>query len=225
MTAITDKERLDREVIAMRVAKELPDGGCVNLGIGIPTLVSNFVPEGNVVFYHSESGVWNYGPLAEEGEEDIDLINAGGQFLQQAPGMSFTSSSDVFAMIRGGHVDVTVLGAHQVSAKGDMANWKLPQRGVGNVGGAMDLAVGAKAVIIAMEHTDRRNQPKIVEECTFPITAKGCVSLIVTDLAVIQPTDEGLVLKEVAPGWTSEEVQKLTGAKLIMAHDLKEYQL
>ena len=225
MSAVTDKERLDREVIAMRVAKELPEGGYVNLGIGIPTLVSNFVPEGNVVFYHSESGILNCGPLADEGEEDIDLINAGGQFLQQVPGMAFSSSSDTFAMIRGGHVDVTVLGSHQVSAKGDLANWILPQRGVGNVGGAMDLAVGAKAVIIAMEHTDRQNQPKIVEECTFPITAKECVSLIVTDLAVIQPTAEGLVLKEVAPGWTPEEVQELTGAKRTMAPDLKEYQL
>ena len=163
--------------------------------------------------------------LAEEWEEDIDLINASGQFLQPVPGMSFSSSSDTFAMIRGGHVDVTVLGSHQPSAKGDVANWMLPQRGVGNVGGAMDLAVGANSVIIAMEHTDRRNQPKIVEECTSPITAKGCVSLIVTDLAVIQPTEDGLVLKEFAPGWTPEEVQELTAAKLIMAPDLKEYQL
>ena len=209
----------------MRVAKELPDGGYVNLGIGIPTLVSNFVPEGYVVFYHSESGIFNCGPLAEEGEEDIDLINASGQFLKQAPGMSFSNSSDTFAMIRVGHVDVTVLGSHQVSAKGDLANWMLPQRGVGNVGGAMDLAVGAKSVIVAMKHTDRRNQPKIVEECTYPITAKECVSLIVTDLAVIQPTKDGLVLKEVAPGWTPEEVQELTGAKLTVAPDLKEYQL
>lgn len=222
---IADKERLDREVIAMRVAKELPDGGYVNLGIGIPTLVSGFVPEGSMVFYHSESGILNCGPLAEEGEEDIDLINAGGQFLQRVPGMSFFSSAEAFAMIRGGHVDVTVLGAHQVSAKGDLANWMLPQRGVGNIGGAMDLAAGAKKVIVAMEHTDRENRPKIVEECTYPITGKGCVSLVVTDLAVIQCTQEGLVLKEVAPGWTAPEVQELTGAKLIVAPDLKEYQL
>jgi 3-oxoacid CoA-transferase subunit B len=222
---VADKERLDREVIAMRVAKELPDGGYVNLGIGIPTLVSGFVPEGSMVFYHSESGVLNCGPLAEEGEEDIDLINAGGQFLRRVPGMSFFSSADAFAMIRGGHVDVTVLGAHQVSAKGDLANWMLPQRGVGNIGGAMDLAAGAKKVIVAMEHTDRENRPKIVEDCTYPITGKGCVSLIVTDLAVIQCTQEGLVLKEVAPGWTALEVQELTGTKLIVAPDLKEYQL
>jgi 3-oxoacid CoA-transferase subunit B len=222
---VEGKERLDREVIAMRVAKELPDGGYVNLGIGIPTLVSGFVPEGSMVFYHSESGVLNCGPLAEEGEEDIDLINAGGQFLRRVPGMSFFSSADAFAMIRGGHVDVTVLGAHQVSAKGDLANWMLPQRGVGNIGGAMDLAAGARKVIVAMEHTDRENRPKIVEECTYPITGKGCVSLIVTDLAVIQCTQEGLVLKEVAPGWTAPEVQELTGTKLIVAPDLKEYQL
>ena len=219
------KERLGREVIAMRVAKELPDGAYVNLGIGIPTLVSSFVPEGKVVFYHSESGILNCGPLAEEGEEDIDLINAGGQFLQPVPGMSFFSSSEAFAMIRGGHVDVTVLGSHQVSAKGDLANWMLPQRGVGNVGGAMDLAAGAKNVIVAMEHTDRDNRPKIVAECTFPITGRGCVRLIVTDLAVIECTNEGLVLKEVAPGWTPDEVQELTAAKLIISPGLKEYEL
>ncbi|MCH8349484.1 MAG: 3-oxoacid CoA-transferase subunit B, partial [Chloroflexi bacterium] len=210
MAELADKPRLDREVIAMRVAKELPNGGYVNLGIGIPTLVSSFVPEGNIVFYHSESGVLNCGPLAEEGEEDIDLINAGGQFLQSVPGMAFFNSADAFAMIRGGHVDVTVLGGHQVSAKGDLANWMLPQRGVGNVGGAMDLCAGAKEVIVAMEHTDRQNRPKIVEECTFPLTGKACVSMIVTDLAVIQCTAEGLVLMEIAPGWTAEEVQELT---------------
>ncbi|MCH8280648.1 MAG: 3-oxoacid CoA-transferase subunit B [Chloroflexi bacterium] len=225
MAELADKPRLDREVIAMRVAKELPNGGYVNLGIGIPTLVSSFVPEGNIVFYHSESGVLNCGPLAEEGEEDIDLINAGGQFLQSVPGMAFFNSADAFAMIRGGHVDVTVLGGHQVSAKGDLANWMLPQRGVGNVGGAMDLCAGAKEVIVAMEHTDRQNRPKIVEECTFPLTGKACVSMIVTDLAVIQCTAEGLVLMEIAPGWTAEEVQELTAARLTLAPDLKEYQL
>ena len=220
-----EKPRLDREVIAMRVAKELPDGGYVNLGLGIPTLVSNFVSEGNVVFYHSESGVLNCGPLAEESENDIDLINAGGQFLEMVPGMSFFNSADAFAMIRGGHVDVTVLGSHQVSAKGDLANWMLPQRGVGNVGGAMDLAAGAKEVIVAMEHTDHRDQPKIVETCTYPITGKECVTMIITDLAVIRCSPEGLVLLEVAPGWTPEEVQGLTGAKLIFSPDLKEYEL
>ena len=225
MLMAEEKERLGREVVAMRVAKELPDGGYVNLGIGIPTLVSSFVPDGSAVFYHSESGVLNCGPLAEDDEQDIDLINAGGQFLQQVPGMAFFNSVDGFAMIRGGHVDVTVLGAHQVSAKGDLANWMLPERGVGNIGGAMDLAAGAKLVIVAMEHTDRQNQPKIVEDCTYPITGKGCVSLIVTDLAVMEPTPEGLVLKETAPGWSVEEVQELTDARLIIAPDLKEYEL
>ena len=225
MPDLEDKPRLEREIIAMRVAKELPHGGYVNLGIGIPTLVSAFLAPDQVVFYHSESGVLNCGPLAEEGEEDIDLINAGGQFLQSVPGMSYFGSADAFAMIRGGHVDVTVLGAHQVSAQGDLANWMLPQRGVGNVGGAMDLAAGADDVIVAMEHTDRQNRPKIVEECTLPLTGKGCVSLIVTDLAVMRCTPEGLVLEEVAPGWTAEEVQELTGARLIMSPELKEYQL
>ena len=225
MTSLADKERLPREVIAMRVANELPDGGYVNLGIGIPTLVSSFVPEGKVVFYHSESGILNCGPLAGEGEEDIDLINAGGQFLQAVDGMSFFSSSDAFAMIRGGHVDVTVLGSHQVSAKGDLANWMLPHRGVGNVGGAMDLAAGAREVIVAMEHTDRENRPKIVEECSFPVTGRNCVTMIITDLAVIRCTPEGLVLLEVAPGWTADEIQELTGAKLILSPDLKDYQL
>ena len=172
---IEDKERLPREVVAMRVAKELPDGGYVNLGIGIPTLVSTFVSDESMVFYHSESGVLNCGPLADEDNQDIDLINAGGQFLATVPGMAFFSSVDGFAMIRGGHVDVTVLGAHQVSAKGDLANWMLPERGVGNIGGAMDLAAGAKQVIVAMEHTDRSNNSKIVDECTFPITGKECV--------------------------------------------------
>ena len=225
MTDLADKERLPREIVAMRVAKELPDGAYVNLGIGIPTMVSSFVPEGRTVFYHSESGILNCGPIAEEGEEDIDLINAGGQYLQSVGGMSFFDSATAFAMIRGGHVDVTVLGSHQVSATGDLANWMLPQRGVGNVGGAMDLATGASRVIVAMEHTDRQGQPKIVEECTFPLTGKGCVYLIVTDLAVIECDGQGLTLKEVAPGWTPEEVQQLTGARLTISPDLKEFEL
>ena len=195
-----ERFKLDREVIAMRVAKELRDGDVVNLGIGIPTLCSQFVPEGRSIMYHSESGVLNYGPLAESGNENIDLINAGGQFLAPNPGMSFFDSADAFAMIRGSHVDVTVLGAMQVSKKGDLANWMLPKRGIGNVGGAMDLAAGAKKVIVAMEHSNKDGKPKIVEECTFPLTAKNCVDLIVTDIAVIKITADGLLLTEVAPG-------------------------
>ena len=205
-------DRLPREVIAMRVARELPDGSYVNLGIGIPTLVSQFIPEGRTVIYHSENGILNYGPMAPEGEEDIDLINAGGQFLQPVPGMAFFHSAEAFGMIRGGHIDVSVLGALQVSQRGDLANWMVPQRGVGNIGGAMDLAAGARRVIVAMEHTTPKGDHKIVPECTFPLTAKECVSLICTDVAVIEASPAGLVLTEVAPGWTAEEVQSITGA-------------
>ena len=193
-----------------------------------PGYARNFlVPEGKAVFYHSESGVLNCGPLAEEAEEDIDLINAGGQFLQPVPGMSFFSSADAFAMIRGGNVDVTVLGAHQVSAKGDLANWMLPQRGVGNVGGAMDLAAGAKRVIVAMEHTTRGGESKIVPKCTYPLTGKGCVSLIVTDIALLDviPDEGGLRLREVAPGWTSGDVAQKTAARFSVAKDIKEFEL
>ena len=217
--------RLGREVIAMRVARELPDGAYVNLGIGIPTLVSQFVPEGRTVIYHSESGVLNYGPQADDGQEDIDLINAGGQFLVPVPGMAFFDSADAFAMIRGGHIDITVLGAFQVSQWGDLANWMLPTRGVGNVGGAMDLAIGAQRVIVAMEHTDPHSQPKIVQECTFPLTGQRCVSLIVTDVAVIEVVPSGLVLKEVAPGWTPQEVQDITEARLSIAADIRDIEL
>lgn len=221
-----DDLRLDREIVAMRVAKELPHGSYVNLGIGIPTLVSSFVPEGSIVFYHSESGVLNCGPLAEDEEEcDIDLINAGGQFLKRVPGMAFFSSVEGFAMIRGGHVDVTVLGAHQVSSKGNLANWMLPERGVGNIGGAMDLAAGAGSVIVAMEHTSRDGGFKIVEECTNPLTGKRCVTLVVTDVAVMRPTGEGLILEEIAPGWDVEAVQSITGARLIIPDTVKEYEL
>lgn len=220
-----DKFRLDRETIAMRVAKELQDGDVVNLGIGIPSLCSQFVPEGRDVLYHSESGVLNFGPMADEGEEDVDLTNASGHFLAWHPGMSFFHSADAFAMIRGGHIDVTVLGALQVSAKGDLANWMLPERGVGNVGGAMDLAAGAKRVIVAMEHTDRAGNSKVVQECSYPLTGKACVHLIVTDIAVMEVVPAGLLLREVAPGWSPEEVQAHTAAALIVSPDLTEIAL
>lgn len=218
-------ERLDREVVAMRVARELQDGDIVNLGLGIPTLCSQFVPEGRTIVYHSENGVLNYGPMAEEGEEDVDLTNAGGQFLAWVPGMAFFNSAESFAMIRGGHIDVSVLGALQVSEKGDLANWMLPQRGIGNVGGAMDLAAGARRTIAAMEHVDRRGRPKIVRECSFPLTGMGCVSLIVTDVAVMEVAPGGLVLKETAPGWTPEEIQAITEPTLTPAPDLQEMTL
>jgi 3-oxoacid CoA-transferase B subunit len=217
--------RLEREILAMRVAKEFQDGDVVNLGIGIPTLCSDFVPPGVQLLYHSESGVLNCGPLAGEGNGDVDLINAGGQFLEPVPGMAFFDSAEAFAMIRGGHIDVTVLGSLQVSATGDMANWFLPSRGVGNVGGAMDLAVGAKRVIAAMEHNDRTGASKIVQECTYPLTSQGCMSLIVTDIAVFKVDERGLELIEMAPGWIPENISEVTDAKFEVASDVKEFEL
>lgn len=219
------EDRLPREVIAMRVAQELPDGGYVNLGIGIPTLVSQFIPDDRTVVYHSENGVLNYGPMATEEEQDVDLINAGGQFLAPVEGMAFFHSAEAFAMIRGGHIDVTVLGALQVSETGDLANWMVPSRGIGNIGGAMDLAAGARRVIIAMEHTTPKGDFKIVQNCTFPLTAKHCVSLICTDVAVISVTPDGLVLDEVAPGWAPDAVQAITGPTLKVSRNLKEIAL
>ena len=216
-------DRLPREVIAMRVARELQDGDVVNLGIGIPSLCSQYVPEGRTILYHSESGVLNYGPMADEGEEDDDLINASGQFIKQMPGMSFFHSADAFGMIRGGHIDVTVLGALQVSEKGDLSNWMIPSRGIGNVGGAMDLAACAKRVFIAMEHTTREGGAKLLNKCTLPITAPGVVKMLVTDLGLFEITPQGFMLVEYAPGWTPEEIQGLTEAKLIISDDLKEF--
>ncbi|MFC2047354.1 3-oxoacid CoA-transferase subunit B [Chloroflexota bacterium] len=223
------KERLSREVIAMRIAKELFDGAVVNLGIGIPTLVSSFIPEGIEVIYHTENGALGFGSVVtdEESEEkaDIDLVNAGGQYVTPLPGMCFFHHADSFLMIRGGYIDITVLGVLQVSEKGDLANWMFPGRGVGNIGGGMDLAFNAKKVICATEHTTKDGKPKIVRQCTIPLTAPQCVDMIVTDIAVVEVTPEGLVLKEAAPGWTAEDVQALTEPKLIVAPDLKEFEL
>jgi 3-oxoacid CoA-transferase B subunit len=216
--------RLSRAQIAQRVAQEFSDGDIVNLGIGIPTFCSDYVAPGIQVLYQSETGILNCGPLAKKGQGDVDLINAGGQFLQPVPGMAFVDAVEAFDMIRGRHIDVSVLGAMQVSEKGDLANWFLPSRGVGNVGGAMDLAAGAKRLIVAMEHTAPNGDHKIVPECTFPITARECVRLIVSDVAVIDvlPYGGGLCLREVAPGWTVEAVQRLTSAVLQTAPRVKE---
>ena len=223
------KERLSREAIAMRIAKEFFDGAVVNLGIGIPTLVSSFVPEGMQVIYHTENGALGFGPVVtpDEFEEkaDIDLINAGGQYVTPLPGMCFFHHADSFTIIRGGHIDITVLGVLEVSEKGDLANWMFPGRGVGNIGGGMDLAFNSKRVIGATEHTTKSGKLKIVKQCSIPLTAPQCMDLIVTDIAVIEVTEQGLVLKEMAPGWTVEEVQELTEPKLIVAEDLKEIEL
>lgn len=227
------KPRLEREAVAARAAQELPDGAAVNLGIGIPTLASQFVPAEKGVLFHSENGVLGFGPLAGPGEQDADLINAGLQFIAPWPGMAFFDSVAAFEMIRGGHVDIAILGALQVSERGDLANWRLPSRAVGNIGGAMDLVSGAKRIIVTMEHTDNDDRPKILRACTYPLTGRECVSLIITDLAVIEVVDggtrglvrpKGLLLREVAPGWTPEEVQALTEAKLQIAKDVAEIQ-
>ena len=223
------KERLSRETIAMRAAKELFDGAVVNLGIGIPTMVSSFVPEGIEVILHSENGTLGFGPWipAEEFAEkaDIDLVNAGGQYVTPMPGMSFFHHADSFGMIRGSHIDMTVLGVIEVSEKGDLANWMAPGRGTGNIGGGMDLAFNAKRVIAATEHTTKAGKPKIVKQCSTALTAPGCVDLIVTDVAVIQVTPDGLLLKEFAPGWTAEEIQAVTEPQLAVSADLKEIEL
>ena len=219
------KQRLDRETLALRVAKEFQDGDVVNLGIGIPTLAANYIPEGRRVFFHTENGAVGFGPFAREGEEDIDLTNAGGQFVTPIPGMSLFDTVEAFAMVRGGYLDITVLGAMQVSEKGDLANWKRPGRVIGGIGGAMDILAGAKRVIAAMEHTDREGNPKIVKTCTLPLTGVQVVNTIVTDMAVIEVTDSGLELLEYTPGFTVEDVQAATEPTLIISSELKEMEL
>lgn len=224
-----NKERLSREAIAMRIAREFFDGAVVNLGIGIPTLCSSFVPEGMQVTYHTENGALGFGRVvtAEDTDRyaDVDLTNAGGQYVYPKPGMCFFSHSDSFMMIRGGWIDIAVLGVLEVSEKGDLANWMFPGRGVGNIGGGMDLAFCARRVIGATEHTTKDNKPKIVKQCSIPLTAPHCMDMIVTDLAVIKFTPKGPLLKEIAPGWTADEVQGLTEARLTLADDLKEMEL
>jgi acyl CoA:acetate/3-ketoacid CoA transferase beta subunit len=236
----TPKNRLDEQTIAIRVAKEFEEGMYVNLGGGIPTLACNFVAEGREVIFHTENGGLGYGRIATTEEAEWDMFNASFQPVIYAPGMSFFSHDEAFDMIRGGHIDLSVLGAMQVSEKGDLANWAIGNMADYNgdvvawirtgrfppgIGGAMDLAVGAKKVIVAMTHTTRDGSPKVVRECTFEITAPRCVSLIVTDMAVIEVTPEGLLLKEVAPGLTPDDVQAETEPKLLIADDLKEIEL
>jgi 3-oxoacid CoA-transferase B subunit len=219
------KERLDEQTIALRAAREFADGSVVNLGYGMPGLCANLIPEGRTVFFQSENGMLGYGRLAEDEEKDYELINASDQPVTPMPGMSFFDSAAAFDMIRGGHIDIVVLGAYQVSEKGDLANWGRPGRPATGMGGGMDLAASAGKVIVTMLHTTRDNQPRIVGECTYPLTARRCVDLIITDLAVIEVTKNGLVMKEIAPGWTVAEVQALTSARLTPASDLKEIEL
>jgi 3-oxoadipate CoA-transferase beta subunit len=210
-----DKKRLTRDEIAARAARELPDGAYVNLGWGIPNLIADHLPAGLTVYFHSENGILGMGRRARPGEEDLDLVDAMKVPVTLIPGASFFHQADAHLMTRGGHLDVAVLGAFQVSERGDLANWKVPgAKGAGAIGGAMDIAAGTKRLIVCMEHTTRDGHAKVVRECTYPLTCLACVHTIVTDLAVIDVTESGLVLRDVAPGWTSEEVQQLTGAPL-----------
>jgi 3-oxoacid CoA-transferase B subunit len=219
-----EKEKLDRQTMALRVAKEFQDGDVVNLGLGIPVLASNFVPAGREVIFQSENGVLGFGEITLPGEGDTDLINASGQTVHPQPGMSFFGQAESFCMIRGGHIDVSVMGAFQVSEKGDLANWAMPDKEL-TIGGSMDLAIGTERLIAVMNHTTKEGDYRIIKECSYPITALESVNLIVTDIAVIEITDQGLVLKEVAPGWTPEEVQSLTEPQLIVDPDCQEITL
>ena len=220
---MAEKPKLDRQSMCDRLAMEFQDEWIVNLGVGMPTLCSNYVDTSRDIITHSENGVIGYGPLAEEGKEDGHLVNAGGQFVTAQPGMSILHHAASFAVIRGGMVDVTVMGAYEVAENGDFANWRIPTRKGGGIGGAMDLAACAKRVFIAMEHNTRDGGHKLLNRCSLPITAPGVVKLLVTDLGLFEISPEGFVLKEHAPGWNPEEIQELTEAKLIIPPDLKEF--
>jgi acetate CoA/acetoacetate CoA-transferase beta subunit len=209
-----------KEIIAARVAKELKDGDVVNLGIGLPTMVANFLPEGVNIVLQSENGIMGMGPAAEKGKEDVDIINAGAQYVTVNPGAMFFDSATSFGIIRGGHVDATILGALEVDQHGNLANWIVPGKMVPGMGGAMDLVVGAKKVIIAMQHT-QKGAHKILKECRLPYTAVGVVDMIITEMGVMEVTKDGIVLKELNPDYTLEQIKEATEAELIISPDLK----
>ena len=224
--ALLDKPRMTREQIAQRAALELSDGAYVNLGWGIPNLIADYLPKEITVYFHSENGILGMGRRARPGKEDYDLVDAMKVPVTLIRGASFFHQADAHLMTRGGHLDVAVLGGFQVSEKGDLANWKIPgAKGSGGIGGAMDISAGAKKLIVCMEHVTKDGAPKIVKKCTYPLTGLACVDTVVTDLAVVDVQSEGLMLREVAPGWTPEEVQKLTGALLITKGRVPEIHL
>ncbi len=214
--------KLTREQMAARVARELHNGEYVNLGTGMPVLVVQYLPRDVEIVLHAENGIMGFGPITDPAEAHPDLISAGSTPVKPIPGTSYFNSADAFAMIRGGHLDVSIMGGLQVSATGDLANWTIPGRVLGGVGGAMDLVTGAKRVIVMMEHVTKDGEPKILNECSYPLTGRGVVDLIATDVALIAVTPAGLVLKEVAPGWTPEAVQAITEPPLIVADDCRE---
>ncbi len=218
-----EKTSLGRQAMCNRLAREFEDGWVVNLGIGMPTLCSNYDFGDKHIIFHSENGVIGYGPLAAEGEEDLHLVNASSQYVTIATGAAIVHHADSFAIIRGGHLDATVLGAYEVAENGDFANYKTAGRKGGGIGGAMDLAVGAKRVFIAMEHTTREGDPRLLHRCNLPMTAVGVVTLVVTTLGLFQVSPQGFVLKEIAPGYTTEDVQAQTDASLIIPDDLVEF--
>lgn len=212
---------MTREQIAKRVAQEVRDGFVVNLGIGIPTLVANYIPSEIFVMLQSENGLLGIGPFPDDGQQDPDLINAGKQTITTVAGASFFSSAESFAMIRGGHVDLTVLGAMQVDEVGNIANWMVPGKMVKGVGGAMDLVAGAKRVVVAMQHVDKSGEAKLLKRCTLPLTGENCVHRVVSDHGVVDITKDGFVLREIAPGFSVEQLKAVTGAPLIIDPDLR----
>jgi len=220
---MSEKPRLERQAMCDRLAMEFQDEWIVNLGVGMPTLCSNYIDPNKEIIFHSENGVIGYGPLAIEGQEDKHLVNAGGQKVTAVPGMAIVHHADSFALIRGGMVDVTVMGAYEVSENGDFANWRIPTRKGGGIGGAMDLAACAKRVFIAMEHTTRDGSPRLLRKCNLPVTAPAAVKLLATDLGLFEITPAGFLVREYAPGWSLEDIQLLTEATLTLADDAKEF--